>query len=95
MKNPIVVQSTQAKKKAKEEPAEDAMATLPISQIRNPYEILQPAAKFPTNFPAIFDFLIFVFFSLSPYVIVFYLYLLVICNGLGGMKHCKTRLCRH
>ena len=36
-----------------------------------------------------FDFFIFVFFPLFPYVIVFYLYLLVICNGFGGMKHPK------
>ena len=31
------------------------------------------------------------FFPNSPYVIVFYLYLLVICNRFGGMKHPKNK----
>ena len=52
-------------------------------QIRKGCEFLQPYE------PSYFDFFIFVFFPFSPYVIVFYLYLLVICNGFGGMKHPK------
>ena len=66
-------------------------------QIRKGCEFSQPCKiskglqifATPANFPVIFDFFIFVFFSLSPYVIVFYLYLLVICNEFCGMKHPK------
>ena len=47
------------------------------------------AVRNPCKMSTKFDFLIFVFFPLSPYVIVFYLYILVICNGFGGMKNPK------
>ena len=56
-----------------------------VANFFNPCEIPRKIS----HDPSCFDFFIFMFFLLSPYVIVFYLYLLVICNGFSGMKHPK------
>ena len=61
----------------------------PFKYLMNPEPFMEGIFATLTKMSVSFDFLIFVFFLLSPYVIVFYLYRLVICKGFGGMKHSK------
>ena len=81
MKNPVVVQSPQARRKEKL-----CKMKLALWQFRNPCEISLPCKSFLSllNVPIAFDFLTFChfldFFPICPPVLMFVLVILVNCN---------------